>query len=115
MSEEQMKEDVRYFSSAEEFAAWLEANHRTADEVWLALPKKGTEEPSVTGSEALDVALCYGWINGKAISAGMPEGWWAERFTPRRPRSTWSKINCARVEKLFAAGRLRPGGVVQVG
>jgi uncharacterized protein YdeI (YjbR/CyaY-like superfamily) len=109
-----MTEDILRFASADEFAAWMEANHRAADEVWLALPKKGIQVPSVTRSTALDVALCYGWIDGKAFSGSTPDGWWAQRFSPRRARSPWSKINCARVETLIAAGRMRPAGLEQV-
>jgi uncharacterized protein YdeI (YjbR/CyaY-like superfamily) len=101
-------------AAAEDFAAWLEASHRTAGEVWLALPKKGTAVPSVTRSEALDVALSYGWIDGKAFSGNVPDGWWAQRYTPRRSRSAWSKVNCARVDALVAAGRMRPAGLDQV-
>lgn len=109
-----MTDDVLRCATAEEFAAWMEANHRTATEVWLALPKKGTDVPSVTRSEALDIALCYGWIDGKAYSGSTPDGWWAQRFSPRRPRSPWSRINCARAEALIAAGRMRPAGLEQV-
>ncbi|MGN9840957.1 YdeI/OmpD-associated family protein [Nonomuraea sp. H19] len=109
-----MTDDALHCATPEEFAAWLEDNHQKAGEVWLALPKKGTDAASVTRSEALDVALCYGWIDGKASSASMPDGWWAQRFSPRRPRSPWSKINCARVEELIAAGRMRPSGLEQV-
>ena len=109
-----MTDDTLRCATPEEFAAWLEANHRTATGVWLALPKKGTAVPSVTRSEALDVALCYGWIDGKASSATMPEGWWAQRYSPRRARSPWSQINCGRVEQLIAAGRMRPAGLAQV-
>lgn len=92
----------------------MEANHDKVDEVWLALPKKGTGVPSLTRSQALDVALCYGWIDGKAYSGNLPEGWWGQRFSPRRKRSPWSKINCARVEVLTDAGRMRPSGLEQV-
>ncbi|MFF3315533.1 YdeI family protein [Streptomyces sp. NPDC003035] len=98
----------------EEFAAWMEAHHEAADEVWLALPKKGTAVASVTRSEALAVALCYGWIDGKAFSGNVPDGWWAQRFSPRKRRSPWSKINRAKVEKLIAAGRMRPAGLAQI-
>ncbi|WP_406278038.1 YdeI family protein [Embleya sp. NBC_00896] len=101
-------------ATADEFAAWLEANHESSDGVWLVLAKKGTDAASVTRSEALDVALCYGWIDGKAFSGGTPDGWWAQRYTPRRSRSKWSKINCRRVEKLIAAGRMRSAGLAQV-
>jgi uncharacterized protein YdeI (YjbR/CyaY-like superfamily) len=109
-----MTDDNLRFASAAEFTAWLEANHSIVDEVWLALPKKGNNVPSLTRSEALDVALCYGWIDGKAYSGNLPAGWWGQRFSPRRRRSPWSKINCARVDALIAAGRMRPAGLEQV-
>jgi uncharacterized protein YdeI (YjbR/CyaY-like superfamily) len=102
------------FASAEEFAAWMEEHHTDAAEVWVALPKKGVDVPSVTRDGALEVALCYGWIDGKAYSGNMPEGWWSQRFSPRRPRSPWSKINCAKVERLITAGRMRPAGQAQI-
>lgn len=105
---------TRRFASADAFTAWLEANHRSAGEVWISLPKKGTQARSVTRSEALDVALCYGWIDSKAFSGDMPDGWWAQRFSPRRPRSPWSRINRGKVEALIAAGRMRPAGLEQV-
>src|SRR4029453_18813083 len=76
--------------------------------------EEGTPVPSVTRPEAVDVALCYGWIDGKTTSSTMPDGWWAQRFTPRRPRSTWSKVNRIHVERLIAAGRMRPAGQRQV-
>ncbi|MGE7386844.1 YdeI/OmpD-associated family protein [Streptomyces sp. NPDC004126] len=100
--------------SVEEFVSWMDAHHETASEVWIALPKKGTPVPSLTRDEALDVALCFGWIDGKAYSGNVPEGWWAQRFSPRTRRSPWSKINCAKVEKLIAAGRMRPPGFAQI-
>ena len=106
--------EIPVFASVEEFADWMEANHATADEVWVPLPKKGTPVPSVSRGEALDVALCYGWIDGKAFSGNVPEGWWAQRFSPRRKRSPWSRINCARVEELIAEGLMRPAGLAQI-
>jgi uncharacterized protein YdeI (YjbR/CyaY-like superfamily) len=109
-----MAQEVPGFASVEDFAAWMEVNHATADEVWVPLPKKGTPVPSVTRGEALDVALCYGWIDGKAFSGDVPDGWWAQRFSPRRRRSPWSKINCARVGELIAAGLMRPAGLAQI-
>ncbi|MUL42667.1 hypothetical protein FZ103_16065 [Streptomonospora sp. PA3] len=103
------------FATAEDFAAWLDEHHRSADHVWLALPKKGTPAPSVTRSEALDLALCYGWIDGQAGAAeDSPDGWWAQRFSPRRPRSVWSRINRDRAEELIRAGRMRPAGLQEV-
>lgn len=104
----------RVFPSVDDFAHWLDAHHARADHVWVALPKKGTPAESVTRSEALDVALCYGWIDGKALSATTPDGWWAQRFTPRKARSVWSKINCAKAELLIGEGRMRPAGLEQV-
>ena len=102
------------FATADDFAAWLAEHHHSEQELWVALPKKGTPVPSMTRSEAVDVALCFGWIDGKALSGNVPDGWWAQRFTPRRPRSLWSKVNCARVEKLIAEGRMRPAGQTQI-
>lgn len=102
------------FTSVAEFEEWLDANHDSADDVWVALPKKGTGVPSVTRGEALDVALCYGWIDGKATSQTTPEGWWAQRFCPRRARSRWSKINRIKVAQLIKEGRMQPPGLEQI-
>lgn len=107
-------EETLYFASAEEFGAWMEANHAESDGVWVALAKKGTQAPSVSRGQALDVALCYGWIDGKAFSGGTPEGWWAQRYTPRRARSKWSRINCRRAEKLIERGRMRSAGLARI-
>ena len=92
---------------------WL-ADHATASEgVWLVLAKKGTTQPtSLTYDEALDEALCHGWVDGQL--AGGPEGTFRRRFTPRRARSTWSKRNVAIVERLVAEGRMRPSGLAAV-
>lgn len=109
-----MSDEPHVFAGAEEFAQWLEEHHRTASLLWLAMPKKGVDAASVTRSEAVDVALCFGWIDGQASSARAPEGWWALRFSPRRPRSAWSKINCDKAEELIRAGRMRPAGLEQV-
>ena len=104
----------RRFADAAAFEAWLEEHHEKADEVWVALPKKGVDVPTVSRHEAVDVVLCYGWIDGLARSQGCPEGWWVLRFTRRRSRSVWSKINRVRVEKLVRAGRMRPAGLAEV-
>ncbi|NRQ40080.1 hypothetical protein HII36_50900 [Nonomuraea sp. NN258] len=114
MIDEKTDDNILHCTTIEEFTAWMEDNHHTADEIWIALPKKGTPVPSISRSEALDVALCYGWIDGKAYSGNVPDGWWAQRFSPRRPRSPWSKINCAKVEALIAEGRMRPAGMEQI-
>jgi uncharacterized protein YdeI (YjbR/CyaY-like superfamily) len=92
--------------------AWLEAEHDTADELLLRIAKKGSGVASVTYAEALEVALCFGWIDG--VKRGVDDVWFIQRFTPRRKRSRWSKINCDHVERLIAAGRMRPAGHAQV-
>jgi uncharacterized protein YdeI (YjbR/CyaY-like superfamily) len=80
--------------------------------VWLEFAKKGRQSPPLSHAEALETALCYGWIDGQTASA--KEGWWRQRFTPRGPRSKWSKINCAAVDRLQAQGRLARAGQAQV-
>jgi uncharacterized protein YdeI (YjbR/CyaY-like superfamily) len=92
---------------------WL-ADHATAsDGVWLVLAKKGTTHPtSLTYDEALEEALCYGWVDGQL--AGAMRGTFRRRFTPRRARSTWSKRNIGIIERLVAEGRMRPSGLAAV-
>lgn len=102
------------FATADAWEAWLGQHHTTAAEAWIAFPTRDTDTPSVTRREAWEVALCYGWIDGQALSRTLPAGWWALRFTPRRPRSRWSKVNCRKVEHLIAAGRMRPAGLGEV-
>ena len=101
------------FASAAAFEEWLAAEHATADEVWIEFAKKGSGVPSVTHAEALDVALCFGWIDGKAQTSE-EEGFYRQRFTPRRARSRWSQINRDKAEALIAAGRMRPAGLAEV-
>ncbi len=100
------------FASAAEWEAWLEANHDSSDGVWIKLAKKGSSVPSVTNDEALDVALCFGWIDSQRVT--LDDNYYLERHTPRRPRSKWSRINIEKVEKLTAAGRMRPAGRAEV-
>lgn len=99
----------RAFESAAAWEAWLEAEHERADEVWLKIAKKRSGIDSVTHAEALEVALCFGWIDGqrKAFDAD----WFLQRFTPRRKGSKWSRINRDKVEALIAAGRMSPAGL----
>lgn len=92
--------------------AWLEEHGATTDGVWVRIAKKGHDEPSITRAEALDVALCHGWIDG--LKRTEDERWYRQRFTPRRPRSRWSKVNREHVERLIAAGRMRPAGQREV-
>lgn len=102
---------VKHFEDAAAFEAWLEKNASTAG-LWLKIAKKGSGIASVTYAEALDVALCHGWIDGQ--KKGLDEAFFLQRFTPRRPRSLWSKINIGHAERLIAAGRMRAGGLKEI-
>lgn len=99
---------VLTFASAEAFAAWLEAEGSVSAGAWLRLAKKGTEARTVTYADALDAALCHGWIDGH--KRALDETFWLQRFTPRRHRSRWSKANRERAEHLLTEGRMREGG-----
>ncbi|HEY3867814.1 MAG TPA: YdeI/OmpD-associated family protein [Actinocrinis sp.] len=105
-------EPMLAFASVPEWEAWLAAQHGSAAGLWLKLGKKGCAQPSVSYSEALDVALCFGWID--AQKRPLDEEYWLQRFTARKPRSKWSKINRGRAEALIAAGRMRPAGLGEV-
>lgn len=94
------------------FRTWLAEHHREQDGIWLKLAKKGSGIPSVTYAEAVVVALCFGWIDGQARS--VDETSYVQRFTPRRSRSKWSKINIGRVEALIATGEMTPAGLAEV-
>ena len=83
--------EILSFRSPSEFSKWLSANHRQSDGIWLRIFKKDSGEPTVTYAEALDEALCHGWIDGQKQSHDDLS--WRQRFTPRRPKSGWSKIN----------------------
>ena len=100
---------MRRFASRAAWETWLAKNHETSNGIWLELARKESGLRSVSRPDALEAALCYGWIDGQAAS--VDERWWRQRFTPRRPRSKWSKINCAAVARLHAEGRLTPAGV----
>jgi uncharacterized protein YdeI (YjbR/CyaY-like superfamily) len=99
------------FASAEAWERWLEANH-DADGVWIKMAKKGSGIASVTHAEALEAALCFGWIDGQR--KGLDGAFFLQKFTPRRPRSTWSRINRGKAEQLIAGGRMRPAGLAEV-
>jgi uncharacterized protein YdeI (YjbR/CyaY-like superfamily) len=100
------------FESAADWEAWLAENHASSDGVWIKMAKKASGVPSVTHAEALDGALCYGWIDG--VRHRFDDRWFLQRFTPRRPRSNWSKINCEKVEGLIAAGRMQAPGLAEI-
>ncbi len=103
---------IASFGSREEWEAWLEEEHETSDGLWLKFAKKGSGLDSVSPAEAVEAALCYGWIDGQAAS--VDEKHWLVRFTPRRRRSRWSKINRAKAEQLTQEGRMRPAGLREV-
>ena len=103
---------IKSFRTEAAFATWLAANHARETELWLKFHKKGSGLPTVTGAQALDVALCWGWIDG--IRKGLDESSVLQRYTPRRARSVWSQINREHVARLTAAGRMTPHGQRQV-
>jgi len=100
------------FESKKKWADWLAKQHNKSAGAWLKLAKKGTGIPSVTYEEALDVALCYGWIDGQKGS--FDDKYWLQKFTPRGAKSIWSKINTEKVERLIASGEMKPAGVKAV-
>jgi uncharacterized protein YdeI (YjbR/CyaY-like superfamily) len=100
------------FESAAAFDAWLAEHHDSPDGVWLKLAKAGTGIASMTSDEAVDVGLCWGWISGQR--KGFDATWYLQRYVARRPRSRWSQVNVARVERLLAEGRMRPPGLAEV-
>jgi uncharacterized protein YdeI (YjbR/CyaY-like superfamily) len=101
--------DPVFFATPEDLRAWFEAHHEQAPELWVGYYKKATGRPSITWPEAVDEALCFGWIDGvvRRIDAESH----MQRFTPRKPASTWSNVNIAKVEALTREGRMRPAGL----
>ncbi len=102
-------EEVEFFTTQEEFVDWLENNRTDASELWVGYYKKGTGRPSLTWSQSVDVALCFGWIDGvrKSIDAQS----YKIRFTPRNPKSVWSAVNVKKVQKLIKLGKMKPEGM----
>ena len=105
-------EPVLRFATAADLEAWLDANHDRNPGIWLEIAKKGSRDRSVTYAEAIEVALCFGWIDGQKRRGD--DEHWLQRFTPRSTRSRWSKINRDKAEQLIAAGRMRPAGLTEV-
>jgi len=101
--------DVHVFPTASDFRAWLEANHDAKTELWVGYYRKAVPKTSITYKEAVDEALCFGWIDG--IGKRIDDEVHANRFTPRKKRSTWSAVNVARMGELIAAGRAHPAGI----
>ena len=102
------KNKIRSFRSAAAFESWLGRHHASETELWLKIYKKDSGAPTVTYAQALDVALCWGWIDG--LKKAFDDRAFLQRFSPRKPRSVWSQINRTHVERLTAAGRMTPHG-----
>lgn len=100
---------ARFFESAQEFRSWLEDHHASENEIWVGLRKKASGLPSITYKEAVDAALCFGWIDG--VMNGIDEASYRQRFTPRRKGSIWSAVNIARIEELTRLGLMHPSGL----
>jgi len=98
-----------FFASPAEWRAWLEKNHASKSEVLVGLYKKASGRPTMTWSEAVDQALCFGWIDG--VRRGIDEESYCNRFTPRRPNSNWSAVNIKKVEQLTKQGLMHPAGI----
>jgi uncharacterized protein YdeI (YjbR/CyaY-like superfamily) len=103
---------VKAFRSQKAWETWLARHHERAPGIWIKLAKKASGIPTVTYDEAVEIALCYGWIDGQA--KGLDESYHLQRFTPRRDRSNWSKINRRKAEAVIASGRMQPAGLRQV-
>jgi uncharacterized protein YdeI (YjbR/CyaY-like superfamily) len=100
------------FASQAAWSEWLAANYDSCSGLWLKIAKAGSGNDSVTYAEAVDAALCHGWIDGQ--KGAYDEAWWLQRFTPRGPRSKWSKINCGKAEALIASGEMQAAGLAEV-
>ncbi len=103
---------IHLFAEPKDLEAWLEENHGSSDGLWLKIAKKGSKQRSVTYAEALELSLCFGWIDSQKRS--FDEKHFLQRFTPRRPRGRWSRINRGKVEALIVAGRMRQAGMAEV-
>ena len=102
----------RFFKSRADFRAWLDAHHADVRELWVGFYKKGSGKGGLAYMEAVDEALCYGWIDGQSKS--LDETYSLQRFTPRGKQSKWSKLNRERVARLKRAGRMQPAGLAEV-
>ena len=101
--------EPQFFATPAEFRAWLEEHHADEPELLVGFYKKSSGKPSMTWSESVDEALCFGWIDG--VRRSVDDERYTIRFTPRRPRSTWSAVNIERAKELARLGRMRPAGV----
>jgi uncharacterized protein YdeI (YjbR/CyaY-like superfamily) len=102
-------DEIRFFATPDKWRRWLEKNHARATEIWVGMHKKGSGTPSITWPQAVDEALCFGWIDG--IRKSIDETRYKNRFTPRKKTSNWSAVNIARVAALTKEGRMHPAGL----
>ena len=102
-------EKILFFTSTGRFRSWLEEHHKTAEELWVGYYKKGSGRDSITWSESVDAALCFGWIDG--IRKTIDDKSYKIRFTPRKKNSVWSAVNVQKVEKLLRQGLMQPEGI----
>ncbi len=100
------------FADADAWSKWLAKHHASSSGLWLKIGKKGSELASVTYAQAIEVALVWGWIDGQ--KGKLDDAWWLQRFSPRGPKSIWSKINRDKAIALIDAGKMKPSGLAQV-
>src|SRR5260221_2517937 len=103
---------IMFFEGSEQWETWLRENHTSAGGLWLQIAKKGTGIVSITHAQALDVALCYGWIDGQRKAQN--EKFFLQKFTPRRPKSLWSRVNTEKVTALIEQGRMQSAGLKEI-
>jgi uncharacterized protein YdeI (YjbR/CyaY-like superfamily) len=101
--------EAQFFATPEDFRAWLDTHHDSATELWVGFHRKATDRPSITWPETVDEGLCFGWIDG--IRKKIDDESYKIRFTPRKPKSSWSAVNIERVAALQCEGRMRPAGL----
>ena len=104
--------EIATFADVSQWEDWLAAHGAEREEVWLRIARRNSGHTTVTADQALDVCLCYGWID--SLRRSDEGGYFLQRYSPRRPGSPWSKINAAKVEALLAAGRMQPAGLAEV-
>ena len=106
------EQPVLFFATPAELDAWMDEHAEESDGIWLKFAKKASGIKSVVYAEAVEIALCHGWIDGQVKR--LDEQHYLQKFTPRRPRSKWSKLNREKAERLIAEGRMRPAGLREV-
>ena len=106
------EQPVLFFATPDELGAWMDEHAEESDGIWLKFAKKASGIPSVVYADAVEIALCHGWIDGQVKR--LDEQHYLQKFTPRRPRSKWSKLNREKAERLIAEGRMRPAGLREV-